>query len=171
MIFLKDVSGMLHQFLLRGSLLGGTAGAGTATFATTTGPTFIGGTGATGTTTKGILPWAITDTTTVGTFSNGKLRSVGGAIEVGSASGTLNTLNLSNIFPTTSQIALGGNTYPRNQGHTTTFTSGTGVFGLATDCANVTITITSKAAIGDPTKFFKATFARPLARSVATITP
>jgi autotransporter-associated beta strand protein len=55
-------------FLLRGSLLGGTASAGTATFATTTtGPTFLGGTGATGTTTKGILPWAIIDTTTVGT--------------------------------------------------------------------------------------------------------
>jgi len=53
--------------LFRGNNLGSTAGAGVATIAsTTTGFTFVGATGGVGTTTKGILPWALVDTTETG---------------------------------------------------------------------------------------------------------
>jgi autotransporter-associated beta strand protein len=53
--------------LFRGSSLGTAAGAGIATIANSTGGfTFVGQTGATGANTKGVLPWALVDTTTSG---------------------------------------------------------------------------------------------------------
>lgn len=52
--------------LFRGDNLGGIPGAGVATLKSNTAPTFVGQTGAAGTTTRGILPWALVDTTTTG---------------------------------------------------------------------------------------------------------
>ncbi|MBB5031378.1 autotransporter-associated beta strand repeat-containing protein [Prosthecobacter vanneervenii] len=53
--------------LFRGSSLGSAAGAGVATIANSTGGfTFNGQTGAAGTANKGILPWALVDTTATG---------------------------------------------------------------------------------------------------------
>ncbi|NBV35215.1 MAG: hypothetical protein EBR81_15840, partial [Proteobacteria bacterium] len=60
-------------FLVRGTNLGaGSLDAGTATFATTTtGVTFVGGTGATGSKNKGILPWALVDSSATGFGATG----------------------------------------------------------------------------------------------------
>lgn len=52
--------------LYRGDNLGSAPGAGVATMLASTAPTFVGQTGAAGTTNRGILPWAIVDTTTTG---------------------------------------------------------------------------------------------------------
>lgn len=53
--------------LIRGTNLGaGSMSAGTATFLSTSAVTFTGGTGATGTVTKGILPWALIDSSSLG---------------------------------------------------------------------------------------------------------
>ncbi|NBV87006.1 MAG: hypothetical protein EBS01_12270, partial [Verrucomicrobia bacterium] len=54
-------------FLVRGTNFGlGALDAGTATFVLTSGATFLGGTGSTGSANKGILPWALVDSTEAG---------------------------------------------------------------------------------------------------------